>query len=62
MGYQTKPFTESFVGTSDRYLVDQVANIAESYKNKLLQVIEMLHNVKVNCLHLSILYERVILR
>ncbi|XP_066315506.1 inactive protein kinase SELMODRAFT_444075-like [Miscanthus floridulus] len=47
LGYQTKPFTESFVGTSDRYLVDQVANIAESYKNKLLQVIEMLHNVKI---------------
>ncbi|PWZ33235.1 Proline-rich receptor-like protein kinase PERK13 [Zea mays] len=47
MGYQTKPFTESFVGTSDRYLLDQVANIAESYKNKLQQVIEMLHNVKI---------------
>ncbi|XP_035822258.1 inactive protein kinase SELMODRAFT_444075 isoform X1 [Zea mays] len=47
LGYQTKPFTESFVGTSDRYLLDQVANIAESYKNKLQQVIEMLHNVKI---------------
>ncbi|XP_066347264.1 inactive protein kinase SELMODRAFT_444075-like [Miscanthus floridulus] len=47
LGYQTKPFTESFVGTSDRYLVDQVSNIAESYKNKLLQVIETLHNVKI---------------
>lgn len=47
VGYQIKPSTESIVGTSDRYIVDQVAKIAESYKKKLHQVVEMLHNVKV---------------
>lgn len=43
MGYQSKPSTASFDGTSDRYLGDQVAKIAEFYKSKLYQFIEMLH-------------------
>ncbi|CAO2167263.1 unnamed protein product [Urochloa humidicola] len=47
MGYQAKPCTESFSGTSDRYIVDQVAKIAEIYKNKLNQVAEALSKVGI---------------
>nr|CAB3479030.1 unnamed protein product [Digitaria exilis] len=47
MGYQAKPCTESFSGTSDKYLIDQVAKIAEIYKNKLHQVAEAYHKVGI---------------
>lgn len=50
VGYQAKPCTESFSGTSDKYLTDQVAKIAEIYKNKLHQVAEAYHKVGVKCL------------
>ncbi|PAN27232.1 hypothetical protein PAHAL_5G068200 [Panicum hallii] len=47
MGYQAKPCTESFSGTSDRYLGDQVAKIAEIYKNKLHQLAEAFRKVGI---------------
>ncbi|CAL4946301.1 unnamed protein product [Urochloa decumbens] len=47
MGYQAKPCTESFSGTSEKHLGDQVAKIAEIYKNKLNQVAEGFRKVGI---------------
>ncbi|XP_044337551.1 inactive protein kinase SELMODRAFT_444075 [Triticum aestivum] len=48
MGYQTKASSDSFAGTSLRYLGDQVAKKAEYYKDKLLQDVEELRQVGIS--------------
>jgi len=62
VGYQAKPSTESFSGTSDRYLGDQVIKIAEIYKNKLHQLAEAFRKVGVKYLYLYIPYRDIILQ
>ncbi|KAJ1286516.1 hypothetical protein BS78_03G358300 [Paspalum vaginatum] len=47
MGYQSKPSTASFDGTSEQYLREQVAKIAEFYKKKLHLVRETLHKRRI---------------
>ncbi|KAF7039185.1 hypothetical protein CFC21_049231, partial [Triticum aestivum] len=48
VGYQTKASSDSFAGTSLRYLGDQVAKKAEYYKDKLLQDVEELRQVGIS--------------
>ncbi|KAK3162648.1 hypothetical protein QOZ80_1BG0091970 [Eleusine coracana subsp. coracana] len=47
MGYQTKACTDSLLGTSDRYLGDQVVKVADFYQNKLLQDVEELRKAEI---------------